>query len=129
MRTTIRVTARKTDGVQVFDVEARASRSGVLPNGVAFTVYNHGGIYDHPQTELVVDENGDGKADGENWLVSFRVADEIVEARGDRWRFTVAADGSTVSLEPTDEAPPGKRVGGPAPTFSVVASMGTPTIC
>lgn len=124
VRTTIRVTARKTDGVQVFDVESRASRSGVLPNGVAFTVYNHGGIYDHPQSELVVDENGDGKADGGNWLVSFRVADEIVEARGDRWRFTVAADGSTVSLEPTDEAPPGKRVGGPAPTFSVVASDG-----
>jgi len=122
--TTLRITTRETDGVRVFQVDSEATRSGTLPNGVAFSVYSRGGVYDHPETELVVDENGDGRPDGENWLVNFRVADEVVEARGDRWRFTVSPDGNTVSLQPVDAPPPGMRVGSPAPPFSVEASDG-----
>ena len=120
----IRLTTRVMGGQQAFGVQLDARRDGALPDGTLISVFSHGGGYDVPRAHVVVDENGDGEVDIENWLVSFAVAEGIVEAHGQRWRFTPSPDGSTLSLEPTDEAAPGLRAGRPAPPFSVVASDG-----
>ena len=90
--------------MQAFGVQLDARRDGALPDGTPISVFSHGGGYDVPRAHVVVDENGDGEVDIENWLVSFAVAEGIVEAHGQRWRFTPSPDGSTLSLEPTDEA-------------------------
>ncbi len=103
---------------------ADQARTGVLPDGTAVWLRSAGGVFDHPRAKVVVDEDEDGEPDTDNWLVTYRVEDGVLEANGARWAFTPAPDGSTLTLVPTDEAPPGLRFGQPAPDFELTASDG-----
>lgn len=120
----LRLDTNTVDGVRIYGIAVDSFREGVLPGGVAFRVDSQGGVYDHPKAHLTVDENGDGRPDMENWLVSFNPEEGIVEARGTRWRFSVASDGATVTLEPTEAPAQGLRRGRPAPDFSLPATDG-----
>ena len=120
----IRVDTWLNTGTRVFGYGVNVARFLTLPNDVKARIRTGNGVFDHPSARIIVDENGDGEEDWANRLVAFSVEEGIVQAQGARWRFTISPDGATVTLQPTDEAPPGLRVGGKAPDFSVTASDG-----
>ena len=120
----IEVRTQVTDGTRTVSTAANTVRQGRLPNGVAISVDSARGVFDHPDTEITVDEDGDGLPDEANFLTYYRLADGIVEAKGQRWSFALSARGDTLTLTPTDQPSAGLRKGRPAPDFSVVASDG-----
>ena len=120
----VQTAVEDADGILRVRFGAEQVRSGQLPGGVAVVVTTHGGLYDHPEATITVDENGDGKPDLENWIVRYAVADRVVAARGQRWEIYLSPDGESMTVSPTDEPLVGLRAGLPAPPFSVVASDG-----
>jgi len=120
----IQVSTELSSKIRIFGTAVEATREGELPGGVAIYAISDGGVFDTPGSSITVDENGDGVPDYANRLVKFRTDQGIVAARGQRWRFEFSPNGDSVVLTPTEDAPPGLRVGSDAPDFSVTASDG-----
>ncbi|MCB9678085.1 MAG: hypothetical protein H6737_23495 [Alphaproteobacteria bacterium] len=75
-----------------FAYRVEDTRLGELPNGFTVRARSHGGIFDHPETELMFEGEG-GSATG-------KVSEGGVDVGGERWGFDLTADGNTLTITP-----------------------------
>ena len=116
----VSLTLTDTNGSLVMSHCVQAGRKGVVPigTGVLFEVHALGGDFSSPNTEIIVDSNGDGQLEMRNYLDTYKLKEGLIQIGTAYFSTKLDSAGTVFTLVPTNEVPTGLHLLNTAPPIS-----------